>query len=1614
MVLNSRTPTGFWYTAKLLFLLSLLVCFTCLPAASAIDLTDLSVAEQNEGKGFSFKLIDGGIPAFSFLNSSEGRVYYYQRTNQGWARELVASGLGLDSETYLEQVDNQIYLFVYNGQNRRLELFKRDHSGWSSEILESSNVSPGFAGTKCGPFVCVVFKLQSSQSLKYYRGSFGSWTERDIPYSGSKGDELAIAALSAQETVFSWYDVSGKRPAVSTFSSSNGWAVQYLDTLDYNYGFNPALGTDENGRIHLAMSIYQNDSEGGLVRNYYAVRDTSRQWSTGALSNYFTGGDSSVTVDNSGKVYVSAQNKFINSAGSNKHQVQLSTLGTSGSFEHFFFDAVGGSGNSSVDYYQTATALNHWGEIVLAYGSSAGVRYHSELDSDGDLIPDSRESSYGTSASNPDSDNDGIIDGFEVFRFASNPNNSDSDGDGIQDGADNCPGATNSNQNDSDNDGLGDSCDSSPGNSSNGFPNLTADNGSVGGGSTTTTTVTTTSTTTTTLPAGVVSQADCSDWQSNNPSWLWCDDFEDQSQMSSNYYEYDQGNGTFAVSSEDSFAGGNSLRAGFVQGQASAGHLMRNFGRNPIGTQSHQNEDFQEVYWRYYVKMEDGFQGVPDKFSRGIVFAGPSWQQASIGHVWRSATEDHLVIDPVSGVDSSNNLVTTRWNDFDNFDWLGNRAGTTSLEAGKWYCLEAQMKLNTSGQADGALRVWLDGALEVEGVDLNWQGTWDEYGINSVFVSNYFNGGSPTDQARFMDSFVISTERIGCADTAAVGGSAGGTTSTTTTTSTTSTSTSTSTSSSTTTTTNSSTTTTTTTSTTTTTLRAGGVLEGCNNWQTNHPDWIWCDDFESSEELSDRYFDVGNEDALSTSSSEKVAGSRSLKSSWQTGSNAAGHLMKNIGENPVGNELLTGEKLKEVYWRFYVKHQDGFQGIADRLSRGTVFGGSSWQQAAQGQLLQRPGGFGIDALRGVDDNSNLATTRWNDFDNLRWIASDNAQHVFQEGEWHCVEMRMKLNDPGSSNGVLQYWLDERLQASVANLDWVGSWNDYGVNSVVLSNYFTDGSPVAQSRYFDSFVISKNRVGCGAPSGFFASPETGDGSGSSSSSSSSSGGGVSNPPPTTDGGVFNPPPATTDSDNDGLTDDQEISLGTDPNRADSDGDGVNDGDELAAGSNPTDSGSGFQAIGDKVCGEWNGFLGGLWNVLELSNNSEETRFVRTQLFSIDGELMSEESCTIASGAQCDILVHDMPGRIVDSYGRVCIEHNGVAGEVDGRMTYYKNDAGQFEFAFSMPFSNGKRGNQYVTFNTFNVGSSANNLVANWIQVTNLNDSWQRGMLNFYNNDGELIAVEELMLAPNAREDVSAHRFGVSNTGLVEWVPDSSAYFLIRNARYVYDNAQGLNSFEAASQVEGLKGIGEEIVVPVETESSISVVEIVNVLGRPVSAAVRVHGSSGSQLRSMTVNLPARSSYHLIVNEVLGENTKGLVFVDGNRPESIVAVGINYKKSASGKLKHVFAIPGREAYQGHIRGSYNTFLGQQSEVVLLNASDVEGDVVLEARRSDGSFIDLGSNGNLLVPARGMVVVPINRYEDEDNYGVVTVRTVNQAKLTGWVLRRNDDFTITVPLR
>ena len=110
--------------------------------------------------------------------------------------------------------------------------------------------------------------------------------------------------------------------------------------------------------------------------------------------------------------------------------------------------------------------------------------------------------------------------------------------------------------------------------------------------------------------------------------------------------------------------------------------------------------------------------------------------------------------------------MTSRYNDFANLRWLGNKPASqfrlhSTQESGRWVCVEARAKLNTPGRRDGLNQLWIDGRLEAERKNLDWRGNYTEHGINAVFLETYWNDGSPVTQSRWIDKFVISTNPIG-------------------------------------------------------------------------------------------------------------------------------------------------------------------------------------------------------------------------------------------------------------------------------------------------------------------------------------------------------------------------------------------------------------------------------------------------------------------------------------------------------------------------------------------------------------------------------------------------------------------------------------------------------------------------------------------------------------------------------------------------------------------------------------------------------------------------------------------------------------------------------------
>lgn len=500
-----------------------------------------------------------------------------------------------------------------------------------------------------------------------------------------------------------------------------------------------------------------------------------------------------------------------------------------------------------------------------------------------------------------------------------------------------------------------------------------------------------------------------------------------------------------------------------------------------------------------------------------------------------------------------------------------------------------------------------------------------------------------------------------------------------------------------------------------------------------------------------------------------------------------------------------------------------------------------------------------------------------------------------------------------------------------------------------------------------------------------------------------------------------PDSGSDADGDGLSLVVEQQLGTDPTDSDTDDDGVEDGQEVIDGSNPLDQGSSAPLLGTRLCGEWNGFLGGMWNILELVNLGVQSVRGSATLYSQSGTAADVRPFLVQPGQQVDLLVHDFAGREVNQYGKICIQHDGGEGGLDGRMSYYKPSRGptglNFEFAFTMPFSNGKQGLQYVPFNTFQPSlaqADQKNLVANWIQVTNLNESSAAGTLIYYGMDGIILGSQRLILPPGARRDAPGHQFGASRVGLVQWSPDDLAQrFQLRNVRYVYDNAVGADSFATAFQLEGLYGSGETLVVPISAEGQTAILEVANVALLQNSITIEIFSASGTSLGTESLSLAANSSRHLILNDRLGNGNRGLAVIRGSLRESVIAVAMQYARTANNGVAYMYGLPALQPLGSVVRGSYNTFLEQTSELWLTNQSVLPQSVSVSLVRSGGTTVLSGRN--YTVPARGVTVVRLNDFETADQYGVVTVQQNNHNTVLSWMLRRRgNDYGMPAPIR
>jgi len=87
-----------------------------------------------------------------------------------------------------------------------------------------------------------------------------------------------------------------------------------------------------------------------------------------------------------------------------------------------------------------------------------------------------------------------------------------------------------------------------------------------------------------------------------------------------------------------------------------------------------------------------------------------------------------------------------------------------------------------------------------------------------------------------------------------------------------------------------------------------------------------------------------------------------------------------------------------------------------------------------------------------------------------YIQNQSVNRNVNDGSWHHVAIRCRLNTPGFNDGVIQVWIDDVLRTEYATVNFRDTYEDFGFNDLVLSRSFPDALSAGQSSYRDDVVL----------------------------------------------------------------------------------------------------------------------------------------------------------------------------------------------------------------------------------------------------------------------------------------------------------------------------------------------------------------------------------------------------------------------------------------------------------------------------------------------------------------------------------------------------------------
>ena len=247
--------------------------------------------------------------------------------------------------------------------------------------------------------------------------------------------------------------------------------------------------------------------------------------------------------------------------------------------------------------------------------------------------------------------------------------------------------------------------------------------------------------------------------------------------------------------------------------------------------------------------------------------------------------------------------------------------------------------------------------------------------------------------------------------------------------------------------------------------RTAYAASECVNWQTSHPDWVFCDDFE-----------LGNKDKWN-----QVAGKATVNGARAYSGNYSLHIpYEDLIPPPPATDInrfaqidLSSQNLEHFFVRGYVNFAS--EGTYAEQRKLYYIFGKNWGTDVGWDVITSAWYRNTPFRHQVNSNG----YSWS---GLRVPSSDTKKdNVFNFDTWYALELEVKLNSSptcdttGACDGLVRVWVNDILQLERTNIKIRNNTEPLGNVRVGAQADDTDFI-VDEDRYWDNVVVSRSRIG----------------------------------------------------------------------------------------------------------------------------------------------------------------------------------------------------------------------------------------------------------------------------------------------------------------------------------------------------------------------------------------------------------------------------------------------------------------------------------------------------------------------------------------------------------